>query len=386
MNFGQLALDPSQEAFEAEARRVLEDHWTPDPHIIALDHDRPTPELVEVLAERGWVHPRTSPEDGGAGLGAVEARVLTALYDEYRVPNYNNDLILPTLRKHGSEELRATVLPDLASGRKSFCLGYSEPDSGSDMAAARTRAVQDGDTWVINGSKMFTTYAHESDYVFMLARTGPVEDKHRTLTMFLVPMDSEGVEVQPIWAMGRVRTNMSYYRDVRIPDTYRLGPVNEGWRVVSEPLAAEHGRGDFDALEDLNGSMGAAFTRTLERLVQCTVDWAARTRGADGRPLIEDPVVRQQLATALLDIEVCWNTPGEFGKVMAAETLIRHADALADLTAPAGILAEGAEGAIAHGLIGWARLFAPGTAIYGGTTEIYRNNLARGALGLPRSR
>lgn len=386
MNFGLLELDATQAAFEAEARALLEERWTPDPYVIALDHDRPTPELVEELARRGWVHPTTSPEDGGAGLGPVEAQLLTALFDEYRVPTYNNDLVLPTLRTHGSAELKATVLPDLASGRKSFCLGYSEPDSGSDMAAARTRATRDGDTWVINGAKMFTTYAHESDYVFMLARTGPVEDKHRTLTMFLVPMDAEGIEVQPIWAMGRVRTNMTFYRDVRISDSFRLGPVNEGWRVVSEPLAAEHGKGGPNGLEDLNGQMGAAFTRTLERLVQHTVDWAVRTTGADGRPLIEDPVVRRELATALLDIEVCWNTPGEFGKVTAAETLIRHADALADLTAPAGILDDGADGAIAHGLIGWARLFAPGTAIYGGTTEIYRNNLARGVLGLPRSR
>jgi alkylation response protein AidB-like acyl-CoA dehydrogenase len=386
VNFGPVELDAQQLAFEAEVREVLEKHWTPDPDLIALDHDRPSDELIEQFAQRGWVHPRTPEGQGGAGLGSVEARLLEVLRDEYRVPNYDNDLILPTLRKYGSEELKATVLPDLESGRASYCLGYTEPDSGSDMAAARTRAVRDGDVWTVNGSKMFTTYAHESDYVFLLARTGPIEDKHRTLTMFLIPMDSEGVEVQPIWAMGRVRTNVTYYRDVRVADSFRLGPVNEGWRVVSEPLAAEHGKGDVDPLADLNGGMGAQFTRSLERLVVRTVEWAAATAGDDGRPLLEDPAVRRQLATMLLDIEVCWSTPGEFGKVVGAETLMRHADTIADLTAPAGTLDAGAPGAIAAGLLGWGRLFGPGPAIYGGTTEVYRNNLARSSLGLPRSR
>jgi alkylation response protein AidB-like acyl-CoA dehydrogenase len=386
VNFSLVELDAQQQAFADEVRQVLEEHWTPDPLALALDHDRPSPELVEQFAARGWHHPRAPREEGGAGLDGLRARLLQLLRDEYRVPEHSNDLILPTLRKYGSDELKATVLPDLASGKKSFCLGYSEPDSGSDMAAARTKAVRDGDVWVVNGSKMFTTYAQESDYVFLLARTGPVEDKHRTLTMFLIPMDSDGVEVQPIWAMGHTRTNVTYYRDVRVPDSFRLGPVNEGWRVVSEPLAAEHGKGEVDPLADLNGSMGAQFARTLDKVIGLAVDWAATTLGEDGRPLIEDPVVRERLGTALLDLEVCWNTPGEFGKVQAAETLMRHADAIADLTAPAGILDRGAPGAIEHGLLGWARLFAPGPAIYGGTTEIYRNNLARGTLGLPRAR
>lgn len=165
---------------------------------------------------------------GRRGLDAVRARILDLLQVEYRVPRFGNDLILSTVRKYGSDQLRATALPALESGRASFCLGYSEPDSGSDMAAARTRAVRNGDEWVINGAKMFTTYAEIADYVFLLARTGPVEEKHRSLTMFLVPMDTPGIEVKPISAMGHVGTNMTFYRDVRVPDGYRLGPVGEG--------------------------------------------------------------------------------------------------------------------------------------------------------------
>ncbi|HEY6798936.1 MAG TPA: acyl-CoA dehydrogenase family protein [Kineosporiaceae bacterium] len=386
MDFSRVRLTAEQEAFEAEVRGVLEKHWTPDPNAISLDHDRPSTELIGELVARGWVHPREPKDRGGADLGPVEARVLELLLEEYHVPPYTNELVLPTLRKYGSDRLKSEVLPDLESGRTSFCLGYTEPDSGSDMASVRTHAVRQGDDWVINGSKMFTTWAHQSDFVFLLTRTGPVENKHRNLTVFLVPMHTEGVEVGPIYGMGDERTNVTYYRDVRVPDYLRLGAIDAGWQVVSEPLAAEHGLSDLDALADYNGSLGASNVRVLEHLLLRTAQWAAATADEDGRPLIEDRNVRRQLATMLLDIEVNRNTPSQFGKVRGSETLALHADAIADLTAPVGVLHSEAPGSVASGLIGWARLFAPGTAIYGGTTEIYRNNIARADLGLPRAR
>lgn len=386
MDFSHVRLTPEQEAFEAEVRSVLDKHWTGDVNALSVEHDRPSAELIGELAARGWVHPCEPKEHGGAGLGPVEARVLELLLEEYRVPPYTNELIVPTLRKYGSERLKAELLPDLESGRASFCIGYTEPDSGSDMASVRTHAVRQGDDWVINGSKMFTTWAHESDYVFLLTRTGPVEHKHRNLTVFLVPMSTEGVGVGPIYGMGDERTNVTYYRDVRVPDHLRLGDVDAGWQVVSEPLAAEHGVVEANGLADYNGSLGGANARIMEQLLLRTARWAAETTGEDGRPLIEDRAVRRQLATMLLDVEVNRNTPSHFGKVRGAETLALHADVIADLTAPVGVLHADAPGSIASGLIGWARLFAPGTAIYGGTTEIYRNNLARAELGLPRAR
>ncbi|MCP9965040.1 acyl-CoA dehydrogenase family protein [Actinomadura madurae] len=386
MDFSRIELDDEQRAFEAEVREVFENYWTPDPHALNLDHERPSKELIEQLAERGWVHPRSPRSRGGAELDAVRARILDLLQVEYRVPRFGNDLILSTVRKYGSDQLRATALPALESGRASFCLGYSEPDSGSDMAAARTRAVRNGDEWVINGAKMFTTYAEIADYVFLLARTGPVEEKHRSLTMFLVPMDTPGIEVKPISAMGHVGTNMTFYRDVRVPDGYRLGPVGEGWRVVSEPLATEHGAGEGSELAELNGSMGSAFVRTLEEMLELAVEWARTTELEPGVLAIDDPLVRHALAGVLLDIEVEWNTPSEFGKVTASETLLRDAEMLFDLMAPAGVLAEGADGAVAQGSAAWARAMAPATQIYGGTTDIWRNNVGRGSLGLPRGR
>jgi len=386
MDFSPVVLTAEQEAFEAEVRSVLDKHWTPDPDAISVEHDRPSAEMINELAARGWVHPREPKEQGGAGLGPVEARLLELLLDEYHVPPYNNRLVISTLREYGSDRFKAELLPDLESGRTSFCIGYTEPDSGSDMASVRTHAVREGDDWVINGSKMFTTWAHQSAFVFLLARTGPVENKYRNLTMFMVPTQTKGVEVSPIWGMGDERTNVTYYRDVRVPDYLRLGPVDEGWRVVSEPLAAEHGVSDVNPLAEYNGGQGATDVHVMEQLLLRTAQWARATPGEDGRPLLEDPVVRRQLAMMLLDIEVNRNTPSEFGKVRGSETLALHADAITDLTAPLGVLQAEAPGAVASGLIGWSRLFAPGTAIYGGTTEVYRNNIARTDLGLPRPR
>ena len=386
MNFGIVELDAEQLAFVEEVRALLTEHWVPDPHAVSLDHERPPRELLELLAERGWVHPRAPKEQGGAGLGPVEERLLALLFDDHRVPACGNGLFLPTVYEYGTDELKATVLPDLESGRATFCIGYTEPDSGSDVAAARTRAVRTEDGWLVNGSKMFTTYAQDADYCFLLARTGAIEDKHGGLTMFVVPMRSAGVEVRPVLGMGGIRTNVTYYRDVRLPDWCRLGEVGEGWKVLAGPLAEEHGLSGADPLAELNGSMGATFTRILERMVEYAVDWALAPAAGTGEAPIDDPLVRDVLTAALQDVEVCRSTPSSYGKVLAAATLQRQADTLLDLTSPAGLLDRGAPGAIAHGVLAWARLFAPATDVYGGTSEIYRNNLARGQLGLPRPR
>ncbi|GAA1844301.1 acyl-CoA dehydrogenase family protein [Pseudonocardia ailaonensis] len=385
MNFAPIEETPELRRLAEEYAELLGADWSPSPLELSLDHDRPDVDLVERFAERGWMSPENPPEQGGAGLGPVEARLLHLLHDEFRVPEYDNNLIVPTLRKHGSPRLHAEILPGLESGRATFSLGYSEPDSGSDMAAARTRAVRDGDDWVINGSKMFTTWAETSDYLFMLARTGTVEEKHAGLTVFLVPMSSEGIEVRAIHVMGHVRTNVTYYRNVRIPDDFRIGEVGAGWAVVAEPLAAEHGAGAALPLADLNGVMAATFTRVLERLVERTVDWAVAA-GPDGTSPIDDPEVRNRLLDAIVDIEVCWAAPGDYGKVVAAGALQHHADRLLDLTAPWGLLSAGTPGSAVDGLLAWARDFAPAADVYGGTSEIYRNNLARRSLGLPRPR
>ena len=385
MDFSQVELTAEQQAFEKEIRDLLSTSWTPNYAHIALDHDRSPEHVRMAMAKRGWVHPELPEGQGGAGLGEVEQEIITALFEEFYIANNaSNSLLIPTLEQHGSAWLKENILPGIRSGELTTCLGYSEPDNGSDIAAAKTRAVQDGDVWVINGQKMWTTWGNESDYVFLLARTGPIEEKHRTLTMFLVPMDSPGVEATPVWILGGGRTNVTFYSDVTISDNYRIGPVNEGWGVMSTPLATEHGAGvQTEGVVPINGSMGAGFSRTFEKLIDGAIDWAASRKSPDGRSRLEDPLVRAALAEAMLDLEVCWNAEGELGKPMAAEALAANADRLADMAAPEGILEFGVDGSIAAGIIASERQHAPGSAIYGGTTEIYRNNLAR-RLGLPR--
>ena len=160
--------------------------------------------------------------------------------------------LLPAIaiRNHGSEQLQREVLPGIANGTIRVCLGYTEPDAGSDLAAVRTRAVRDGDEWILNGQKMFTTGAQFCQYSFCLTRTNPDVAKHKGLTVFLVPLDLPGIEIRGIGTVGGERTNFVHYDDVRVPDHFRLGAVDAGWTVVSEPLAQEHGIGRGDDARD----------------------------------------------------------------------------------------------------------------------------------------
>ena len=156
-------------------------------------------------------------------------------------------MVAKTVDQFGSPELKDEVLPRVLSGHFRLCLGYTEPEGGSDVATCKTRAVRDGDGWIINGSKMFTSNAHNAQYVFLVTNTDPDAPKHQSLTMFLVPLDMPGVEIQPIRTVDGDRTNITYYSDVRIDDRYRVGEVNGGWAVLRGALNAEHGTVERDA-------------------------------------------------------------------------------------------------------------------------------------------
>ena len=384
MNFAQIELSPEEQAFADEIRSLLLHHWDPDQAPLALDHHRPSPELRKSLGARGLLYPDLPVEEGGAGLSPIRRHILESLIVSLRIPNPFDRLIRPVLAKFGSDRLKHDVLPQLTSGLATVCLGYSEADSGSDMAAARTRAVLDGDTWTINGAKIYTTYAHESDYVFLLARTNNEASKHRGLTMFLVPLSLPGVEVRALHAMSDVRTNMTSYQDVKVPDWYRVGPVDSGWMVVSEPLAAEHGvEGSGSGLGPINGTMGAMFAATLDELVSIACEWATTPTNTGGRRRSADPTVRARLAKLVLDTELVKNYPSELGKVAGGEALMKHSDTISDLVGLEGAL----DTATPHRYqwaFHWTRGYAQGTAIYGGTKEIWKNNYARSTLGLPR--
>jgi alkylation response protein AidB-like acyl-CoA dehydrogenase len=293
-------------------------------------------------------------------------------------------LIATILRYCASQELRDEVLPGVLKGGILMCLGYSEPDSGSDVAAAKTRATREGADWVINGQKMWTSLAQISDYVILLTRTNPDVPKHQGLTMFLVPMRTAGIEIKPVETLSGQRTNMTFYTDVRVPDHYRVGEVDGGWGVMQTALIHERA-GKGRGLADL--------------LLAETVEWA-RTPGHTGRAPMDDPVVRVELARVavrnevakLLGYKAAWAAAnaaitgpiGSMGKLFASESYVRAAADLLDLLGPEGLLSGAA--APAGGGIEYAHRKAAVTTIYQGTSEIQRSILAERGLGLPRSR
>ncbi|MFN8028424.1 MAG: acyl-CoA dehydrogenase family protein, partial [Acidimicrobiia bacterium] len=344
--------------------------------------------------------PTASPEAGGAGLDPVRAALLVG--EEKRRAGVlfpvkgSNALVTDVVERFADESVRASVLERVATGEVTCCLAYTEPDCGSDAAAVKTRAVRDGDDWVISGQKMFSTGAHLCQYAMVTARTNPDVPKHRGITLFLVPLEQPGVERSGIATIGGERTNFIYFDEARVPDSHRLGPVDQGWQVASGALAAEHGmsaeHGGFEraptADPDIVRALSGAgdWQGVLRRVLDAVVAWARVTDGADGRPLLDDPVVRRRLARIELDVAVAEATPEPFGRVVSSDVLIRDTADLIDLCGPAGLLPAGEPGSAADGMVEWAHRFAQGTSIYGGTTDIQRNLIAEQFLGLPRHR
>jgi 3-oxochol-4-en-24-oyl-CoA dehydrogenase len=286
------------------------------------------------------------------------------------------------IHRFGSGELKRDVLARVARGEALCSLGYSEPSAGSDVFAARTRATRDGDFWRIDGQKMFTSGANFTDYVLLLARTDPEAPKHQGLTMFIVPLKAKGVDIKPVYTFQDERTNISYYDGVRIPDSYRLGEVNKGVKVMSASLELEHGGG---------------FAPVQKRMVRAAEQCSREIR-RDGHALIETASVQVRLARAsahallaeLISLRALWagvaKKPnlayGPMAKLFSSEKFLKDSSDLLDLTAPYSL--AGGEGPA--GFLNQCYRHSQGTTIYGGTSEIHRSLIAERALGLPRSR
>ncbi len=384
-------LGSRSDAFREEVQAFLREHLRPD--MIERAHETGTAhawEFHRALGAQGWIAASWPEEYGGQGRDPFE---MTALRDELRLAGVPTDglgqsiIVARTIRAVGSEEQKQRFLPPFLAGEIIFSLGYTEPDSGSDVAAAKTRAVRDGDDWIIDGQKMFTTLAHEAAFVFLLTRTNPDVPKHRGLTMFLVPLDAPGVEIHAVHTMGGERTNATFYTDVRVPDAFRVGEVDGGWDVMTVALTFERG--------------GYALTEA-DRVWQQTVDWATSTRRADGMRVIDDPLVRERLATMRVNNEVArvlalrcsyvaasGGLPGVEGsmhKLWYAESMTADASELVDMLGAEGVLAHGEPGAPVGGWVEHLFRHAAVTTIYGGTSEVQRGIIAERGLGLPRSR
>jgi len=300
MDFSEMILPADDVAYwRDEVVPFYDEHLGED----VLDRERRegngwVPELEIELGKRGWLEPTESSEHGGADLDPVRAALL--LGEEARRAGVlfpvkgSHQLVMEVVRRFGSPEVQAEVLAGAAAGTIKACLGYTEPDCGSDAAAVTTRAVQDGSHWIVNGQKMFSTGAHLCQYAMITARTNPEASKHRGITLFLAKLDQPGVERQGIDTLGGERTNFIYFDEAVIPDSHRLGPIDEGWQVASGALAAEHGMdaahggyerkamADPEIMNALGGSGG--WSGVLEVALDAAVEWARTTTLDDTAP------------------------------------------------------------------------------------------------------
>jgi hypothetical protein len=383
-------LGAKSDAFRAEVRSFIDQHLGPDvierAHRTGTLHDK---DFHRALGKQGWIAASWPAEYGGQERDPYE---MTALRDELRLAGAPTDgmalslIVCQTIRRVATDEQKREFLPPALAGEIIMSLGYSEPDSGSDVASVKTRALRDGDEWVINGQKMFTTLAHEANYVFLLARTNQDVPKHKGLTMFLVPLDSPGIEIQPVHTVGGERTNATFYTDVRIGDHFRIGEVDRGWDVMTVALTFE--RGGF-GLSD------------ADRVWSRAVEWAKSTRRHDGVRVIDDPLVRERLAVMRMNNEVAkllayrtsfvansGTLPGVEGsmhKLFYAESMTADAAELVDMLGSEGVLQHGVDDAPVDGWVEHLFRHAAVTTIYGGTSEMQRSIIAERGLGLPRS-
>jgi len=398
MDFSRIELD----AFlDDQVRPFMDEHLPGD----VVDRERRegngfVPEYQRALAARGWLEPWLAEADDGSALDPVRAAIVRAEETDRVGPLFpvvgSHSLVMSVVKQFASDALRTEIATGVHRGEIQTCLGYTEPDCGSDAAAIRTRAVRDGDEWLLTGQKMFSTGAHLCQYAMITARTNPEVAKHQGITMFLVPLDHPGVEVQGIGTLGGERTNFIYFDETRLADIYRLGPVDQGWPIASGALAAEHGMDESHGAIPDHGASEGDLVRALEavtgwlgvfgRALDAAVDWAQHTTTPEGSRVIDDPAVRLRLARVALDCAVAQITPNPYRRVIASDLLIRDTAELLDMTGVAGVLASGEDGAAAGGTLEWAHRFAQGTSIYGGTTDIQRNLIAEHFLGLPRHR
>ncbi len=390
MDFGDT---PAEAAFRAEARAFLDAHMPLKEAHRAHVSRAMTPE--DVAASKAWQ--RKKAEHGFAGIlwptayggrdGTQMQHIIFAQEEErYAVPttvfNQGVGMAMPTVMAFGTPEQLARYPRPALFGDEVWCQLFSEPAAGSDLAGLRTRAVRDGDDWVVNGQKIWTSYAHFADFGMLVVRTDPSVAKHAGLTFFIVDMKTPGIEIRPIRQIsGASNFSEVFFTDVRLPDRQRLGAVGEGWKVALTMLANERftvGRAegpDFDEIFAL-----------------------AKAVRIDGRRAVDDSAVRERLAAwyvrtaglkyARLRSQTALSrgkAPGpenSIGKLVSASKLQDIATFGIDLAGTAGAITD-PEIAAMHGLFQQALLYAPSKRIAGGTDEVLRNIIAERVLGLP---
>jgi len=386
MDFSAVDLTEDQQAFAQEVRAFLDEQLTPE--VLAGMRERSSSYdegFYQALGAKGWLEPRWRKEDGGAELDEVCVKILQeelGRRDAQIGLLGTTNLVWPALQASAVPDLWDELKPQIAKGTVRISLGYTEPDGGSDIANAKTRAVRDGEEWIINGQKIFTSNVQYATHVFLITRTDTTLPKHKGMTMFLVPTSSPGFERQPLPTIGDETTNVSFYSDIHLPDRYRIGEVNNGWSVLHGPLDAEHHLGEhFSKLE--NVGPGGSIVRHLAKSVEAALGWAKTAPDGNG-PMIDDPAFLAGIGYLVTEMEGSACTPTAMGKIIGSDTARLGFEKLIDLVGPEATIPYGADGAIGDGIIEFGHRQAQHSAVPGGTTEVFRTIVAQHDLGLPR--
>jgi len=402
--------DSGMDQFVAEARAFLDANATRrartsdevvwgegEDRITYFSTDPPEVEAAKVAAAKAWQKVRydngfgwiTGPSEfGGRGLSSLHDLVYDGLEAEYDVPDtavlslIGLGMIGPTILAHGTEELQKRYLPAMYAGDIIACQLFSEPGAGSDLAGLTTRAVRDGDGWLLNGQKVWTSVAHHAAIGLALCRTDPDKPKHKGITAFVVDMSAPGVDIRPLRQMsGGAEFNEVFLTDVHVPDDHRLGPVDGGWGVALTTLMNERASVGGEGAGAAGRAVGLPFLTELLRANGRLDDAAVRRRLAE---LFADQSATEYLNHQALRRFRAGEQPGpeaSVSKLMYAQNLTRGAHFAAEVIGPR-LVADTGE----WGTFSWTELLlaTPALRILGGTEEIMKNILAERVLGLPK--
>jgi len=392
----RVALSEDQLALRDELRAYLAQLLSPHvrdelggAHATSYHYHGPASrKVIRQMGADGWLGLGWPKEYGGRGSSFIEHYIFI---DECRradapVPFVTINTVGPTLIRFGSSEQKERFLPEILRGEIEFSIGYTEPGAGTDLASLRTRAVRDGDSYVINGQKIFTTGAQDADYIWLAARTDPDAPKHKGISILIVPVGASGVKITPIEMMDDHRSNAVFFEDVRVPVDAVVGGENEGWRLVTTQLNHER--------------VALACSGKPEELLQQVLAWARETPTPEGGRVIDRPWVRLTLARCrarlealrLLNWRLAWELTTEHlnaadastVKVFGTELFVEVYHAMMEVLGVEAVLERGTPGAPLFGLIEQMYRWAYINTFGGGVNEIQREIIATAGLGMPR--
>jgi len=383
-------LTPEQTAFQDELREYFAGMMTPElvEEIRGSEGGGPLyRQALRRMGADGLLGVGWPKEYGGRGMSPIEQFIYSDEVQRagFPLPFLTLNTVGPTLMHFGAEAQRKDFLPRILAGECHFAIGYSEPSAGTDLASLKTRAVRDGDGWVINGQKVFTSLANFADYIWLAARTDPAAPKHRGISMFIVPTTADGYSCTPTWTMSGLRTNSTFYEDVWVPAGNLVGGENNGWSLIVNQLNHER-----VSLMNVGPS---------DRMYQDVVAWAREARMADGSRVIDAPWVQLNLARYKAKLEILrlmnWKQawamtrgalhPADSSavKVFGSEFYIEGYNLLLEVLGAVGTLKGSSPAAVLRGQLEMRYLASPILTFGGGTNEVQRDIIAMAGLQLP---